>query len=325
MADEEDIIIDVQGYLSITDMPAYNPPYPPHANTGIPLRPLAAAAATPAPPPPSGWEAPSSWDIIRRLSFNPFSAPPPATVPVPQRPAPTPPAPTPPAPTPPAPTPPTACTPSPSAAPCTPYPPPPPRTPSPAHPRPSASTRRTNAADVARQMAALHVLNRFASNREAADASDAAASAFSAHTIASAPDPAAAEEEATEAEKAFHRELALSMLEGNTLAWPDGRPVTRDGGPLRIAGLVALATGEPEESEQSWADWSRENRWWLPVVWGGGGGDPNFRYFDHGFEAGAEPACFAWGCWYCDCGPGCCNGGGRSARNRRAWTPGNLD
>ncbi|OBT49416.1 hypothetical protein VE00_00276 [Pseudogymnoascus sp. WSF 3629] len=304
MAEEEDIPLDVQGYLSITGMPAYNPAYPPRANAGTRPRSAAAIAAL---PPPSGWGAPESWDVIRRLSFNPFAAPPPAMVPVPERPPP----------------------PPPSAAPRTPSPPPPPRTPSPALLRPSASTRththRTNVADVARQMAALQVLNRFASDREAADASDAIASAVSAHSIASAPDLVAAEEEATEAERAFHRELALSMLEGNTLGWPDGRPVTRDGGPLRMAGLVALTTGEPEQREQTWEEWSRENRWWMPIAWGGGGGDPNFTYFDHSHSVGSEPFCFAWGCWYCDCGPGCCNGGGRSARNRRAWTAGNLD
>ncbi|OBT71444.1 hypothetical protein VF21_10598 [Pseudogymnoascus sp. 05NY08] len=298
MAEEEDIPLDVQGYLSITGMPAYNPAYPPLPAAAIPLRPLP-AAATPAPPPPSTWGAPESWDVIRRLSFNPFAAPPPAMVPVPERPAPPPPP--------------------------SPPPPPPPRAPSPVHLRPSASTRSTNVGDVARQTAALQVLNRFASNREAADASDAAASAASAQFIASAPDPVAAEEEATEAEKAFHRELALSMLEGNTLGWPDGRPVTRDGGPLRMAGLVALTTGEPEEPEQTWAEWSRENRWRMPVAWGGGGGDRNFTYFDHAHDVGAEPFCFAWGCWHCYCGPGCCGGGGRSARNRRAWTAGNLD
>ncbi|KFY71106.1 hypothetical protein V499_08681 [Pseudogymnoascus sp. VKM F-103] len=292
-------------------MPAYNPAYPPR---GIPLRPLpGAGAAVVAPPPPSGWDAPASWDVIRRLSFNPFLAPPPAPVPVPERPPPPPPA---------------ARTPSP-AAPRTPSPPPPPppppRTPSPAHLRPSASTRRANPADVARQTAALQALNRFASNREAADASEAAASAISADVIASAPDPVAAEEEATEAHRAFHRELTLAMLEGTAYVYPDGEPVTLDGGPMRMAGLVAYTTGEEEQPEQSWADWSRENRWRMPVVWGGGGGDPNFTYFDHAHEAGAEPFCFSWGCWTCYCGPGCCGGGGRSARNRRAWTPGNLD
>ena len=184
--------------------------------------------------------------------------------------------------------------------------------------------RSGHAADVAHKTAALQALNRYASNREAADASDAAASALSAHAVASASDPVAAEAERSQAEKDFHRGLALSMLEGRPVTI-DGRPATRDGGPLRAAAVEALASGEPEVPEQTFGEWSRENRWQLPVVWGGGGGDPNFQPFVHEHNDADYPDFFQWGCWYCDCGPGCCGGGGRSTQARRNWSPGNLD
>ncbi|KFZ11244.1 hypothetical protein V502_07651 [Pseudogymnoascus sp. VKM F-4520 (FW-2644)] len=283
----DDELIDVQGYLRISDTPAYNPQYPPLADSRIRRNPV--LVAVPPPPPPAGapWVAPASWGVLPRPAPGHQLSPP-----APQRPPPPPPAPI-----------------TPPAAPL-------PRAPSPVHLHVSARTR--TLAEIAHEEAALQALNRFAFNREAAEASDAAAAAATALAIASAADPVAAEAEATEVQKDFHRGLALSRLEGRTITRDDGRPLT-------AAGAAELVYGEPEEQPMTFGEWSRAHRWRLPAAWGGGDGDPNFIYFDHDHDVGDEPACFRWGCWLCYCGPGCCGGGGRSARNRRAWTPGNLD
>ncbi|OBT67726.1 hypothetical protein VE03_03421 [Pseudogymnoascus sp. 23342-1-I1] len=349
---EEDITIDETPYINMEDVANYNPIFPPSAAdfkirrkpVPAPARPRPApVAVAPPPPPPSSWVPPENWDVQPRRPLQ--MARPPRHIPIvgPAGPPPGPPPPSgapwvPPAswdvqprrpqghrPPPPAPIrlPPTPPTPSPSPpppAPSMPAPLPLPQASTSAPLRPSTPVRTASGAvsTLARETAALHALNRFASNRDAADASDAAASALSDAAVASASDPAAAEEERDEASRAFHRGLALAMLEGRPIADENGEPISG-------ANAVAIANGEPEQADQTFAEWSREHRWRMPEQWGGGGNRESFVYFDHEHEVAAEPGCFSWGCWFCWCSKGCCGGGGRAARNRRAWTAGNLN
>ncbi|KFY14388.1 hypothetical protein V492_02657 [Pseudogymnoascus sp. VKM F-4246] len=191
---EDDDAIEIVKYISIDDTPSYDPSYPGRAVPGS--QPTAATAVG-----TTGdlWVAPDSWEVEppranRGATFLP------ALPLIPSQPGP----PTPPPISPVTPvTPPTATAASASD---------PPRTPPQAHRGLDASIIAAVAAAVS--AAAIHVLNRHASDQDAAEASDAAADAAADAAIAASSDPALAEIMSREAAREYHIGHTLRMLEG---------------------------------------------------------------------------------------------------------------
>ncbi|KFX86152.1 hypothetical protein V490_09201, partial [Pseudogymnoascus sp. VKM F-3557] len=165
---------------------------------------------------------------------------------------------------------------------------------------------------LAHETAAVQVLNRWASDREAADASDAAASVAAAHAIASAPDAAAAEEARSRAEIDYHRSLALAMLEGRPLREIDAEN-THDGGPTGAATAMESAPEVPAELIQTYEEWQQQNQMIVAPSSSGHLSDGNVQSMEseHGDED--QPHCCMWKCWLCYCvfywGSGCGNKG----------------
>jgi hypothetical protein len=163
---------------------------------------------------------------------------------------------------------------------------------------------------VAHETAAVQVLNRWASNREAADASDAAASAAAAHAIATASDPAAAEEARSHAEIDYHRSLALAMLEGRPLREIDAEN-THDGGPSGAATAMDSAPEVPVEVVQTYEEWQQQNQMIVAPSSSGRRSDRNVQSMESEQRDEDHPHCCVWKCWLCYCvfywGSGCGN------------------
>jgi hypothetical protein len=158
------------------------------------------------------------------------------------------------------------------------------------------------------------VLNRWASNREAADASDAAASAAAANAIASASDPAAAEEARSRAEIDYHRSLALAMLEGRPLREIDAENA-HDGVPSGAATAMESAPEVPVEVAQTYEEWQQQNQMIVAPSLSGRRTDGSVQPMESEQADEDQPRCCMWKCLLCYCvcywGLGCGNKGAK--------------